>query len=145
MYVILAFLIMYQHSGIDVCNSYTAEDILHNFREQELVGRNEYYYMFRRSDTGRGSLMHYSSYMVGCFRRYDRIMSRGISFTYTPSASSGTRVCSIYVGPNHAQYIVGRPKVTCNNIQDQYLYRHLTHVTPIVLERWPLIQHRQCK
>ena len=79
---IFAFLIMYQHRGIDVYNSYTAEDILHNFREQELVGRNEYYYMFRRSDTGRGSLMHYISYMVGCFRRYDRIRSRGISFTY---------------------------------------------------------------
>ena len=37
MYVIFAFLIMYQHSGIDVCNSYTAEDILHNLESRSLL------------------------------------------------------------------------------------------------------------
>ena len=60
---------MYQYSGIDVYNSFAAEDRLHNSKEQELVGINDRNYMIQRSDNGRSVSHASSSYMVRCFRR----------------------------------------------------------------------------
>ena len=52
-------LFMYQYSVVDVHHIYNMER-LHNFGDQEPVGRNDYYYVFQRSHNGR-PLSHASS------------------------------------------------------------------------------------
>ena len=44
---------MYQYGGIDVFQSYKAEERLHNFGEEELTGGNDHYHKFQRSDNER--------------------------------------------------------------------------------------------